>query len=126
MRVVSQKNNNELERYCNIPFESTGFAVTREDNHYKIIAYTYGDGQPYCLGSYEKESHAIFAVEALEAFNSIGTGTVYLPPEEALLDNLECIGAKRLNGEQITAEEASEEAKRLFTTNYWLEGDKLV
>lgn len=126
MRVVSQKCNDELARYCNIPFDSTGFTVTKEDDRYKILAYVYGVGQPYYLGSYKKESHAIFVVEALEAFNLIGAGTVYLPPEEALLDSFECIGAKRLDGEQITAEEASEEVKRIFTTNYWLEGDKLV
>lgn len=126
MRVVSQKSNNELARYCNIPFESTGFTVTKEDCYYKMLAYVCGDGQPYYMGIYEKEEHAIFVVEAFEEFNLIGTGTVYLPPEEALLDSFECIGAKRLDGEQITAEEASEEVKRLFTTNYWLEGDELV
>lgn len=126
MRVVSQKNNNELARYCNIPFESTGFIVTKDDEGYSILAYVCGDDRPYYMGKYEKEEHAIFVVEVLEAFNLIGTGTVYLPPEEVLLDNFKCIGAKRLDGEQITAEEAREEVKRLFTTNYWLEGDKLV
>lgn len=126
MRVVSQKCNDELARYCNIPFESTGFIVTKEDCYYKILAYVCGDGQPYYMGEYEKEEHAIFVVEALEAFNLIGTGTVYLPPEEVLLNSFEYVRAKRLDGEQITAEEAREEVKRLFTTNYWLEGDKLV
>lgn len=126
MRVVSQKCNDESVRYCNIPFESTGFIVTKEDERCKILAYVYGDGQPYYMGKYEKESHAIFVVEALEVFNLIGTGTVYLPPEEVLLNSFECIGARRLDGEQITAEEANEEVKRLFTTNYWLEGDKFV
>ena len=126
MRVVSQKCNDELVRYCNIPFESTGFIVTKEDDHYKMLAYVYGVGQPYYLGSYKKERHAIFVVEAIGAYETIGAKTVYLPPEKALLDSFECIGAKRLEGEQITAEEASEEVKRLFTTNYWLEGEDNV
>lgn len=126
MRVVSQKNNNELARYCNIPFESTGFIVTKDDEGYRILAYVYGDDSPCYMGKYEKEEHAIFVVEAIGVYETIGTKTVCLPPEKALLDSFECIGAKRLEGEQITAEEASEEVKRLFTTNYWLEGDKLV
>lgn len=125
MRVVSQKINNELARYCNIPFESTGFIVTKEDYYYKILAYVYSDGQPYYMGKYEKESHAIFVVEALEAFNSIGTGTVYLPPEEVLLESLNKVGESALKG-TMTKESVNEEVKRLFTTNYWLEGDGLV
>ena len=125
MRVVSQENNNESNNYVNIKFENASFRVICDDGKYKIKAYVPGSPWLY-MGEYEKEEHAIFVVGALEAFNSIGTRTVYLPPEEVLLDSFECIRAKRLDGEQITAEVASEEVKRLFTTNYWLEGDKLV
>ena len=127
MRVVSQKNDSKSNNYVNIPFESTGFIVNRDDDDdYRILAYVYSENAPYYMGEYKKERHAIFVVEAFEAFNSIGTGIVYLQPEEVLLDSLECIGAKRLDGKQITAEEASEEVKKLFTTNYWLEGEDNV
>ena len=124
MRVVSQKCNDELVRYCNIPFESTGFIVTKEDDYYKILAYVYSNEQPYCLGSYKKEEHAIFVLESFEAFNTIA-GTVYLPPEKVLLDSFNAMGKRIIEG-TVTQEEAIEEVKRLFTTNYWLGGKDIV
>lgn len=125
MRVVSQKSNDELARYCNIPFESAGLIITKEDDCYKILAYVCGDSAPYYLGSYEKEEHAIFVVEAIEAFNLIGNKTLYMPPEKVLLESFNKVGESALKGTTIK-EQVIEEVNKLFTTNYWLDGDKLV
>lgn len=124
MRVVSQKCNDELASYCNIPFENTGFTVTKENDHYKILAYVYGAEQPYHLGSYKKEEYAIFVSESFEAFKTIA-GTVYLPPEKVLLDSFNAVG-EGINKGTATEEEINEEVKRLFTTNYWLGGKNIV
>ena len=126
MRVVSQKNDSKSNNYVNIPFESTGFIVNRDDDgDYRILAYVYSENAPYYMGEYKKERHAIFVVEAFEAFNSIGTGIVYLPPEEVLLDSFNAVGKGIIEG-TVTQEELNEGVKRLFTTNYWLGGKDIV
>ena len=126
MRVVSQKNDSKSNNYVNIPFESTGFIVNRDDDDYRILAYVYSENTPYYMGEYKKEEHAIFVVGAIEAFNSIGIRVIYLPPEQVLLESIERIGTETLDGKAIMEEEVYKELNKLFTTNYWLEGEKLV